>query len=173
MRRFGAWRGPAVAVTAALALGVFTCAAPAQPPPVGNKPGESPGLFGRLFGAPAKPGPKQEAGPKPNAAKQTAAQLQEELAAYNRRCQVCDRLREVAQETGDEKLRDKADELEAQAFKLYQERTAHLPTGRGSKSAGAEAALDSKLGSDPAADAKRLTGSAPAGRQTASREVKP
>jgi hypothetical protein len=181
MHRLGAWGGPAAVLTAAVALGVWTGDAPAQPPPMSGKPGEAPGLFGKMFGVPAKPAPKREATPRGEAARQSDAQLQEELAAYYRRLAVCDRMREIAQESSDEALRAKAEGLEAQAFTLYQQRIAHLPASRVDKPRDPEATLDGKLGGDaarsPARAASRLKPADGTAGQTAStrdtREVNP
>jgi hypothetical protein len=45
------------------------------------------------------------------------------MNAYLRRLSVCDRLREIAQETGNEALRAEAERLEEMAWNVYEQKT--------------------------------------------------
>ena len=54
------------------------------------------------------------------------AQLAKERETYLRRMQVCDRLREIALETGDQTLEKQAELLEDRARTIYQQRSAQL-----------------------------------------------
>jgi hypothetical protein len=60
-----------------------------------------------------------------------AAVRAREEAAYLRRLEVCDRIREIAESTNDEKLYSLATELSQRVWDVYTQRTAHLPSGRG------------------------------------------
>lgn len=57
---------------------------------------------------------------------QVAASLDQEQKAYLERLQFCTRLRQIAAESGDNKLLEKADYLETQATELYMRKTAPL-----------------------------------------------
>jgi hypothetical protein len=71
----------------------------------------------------AKPAPPRgEEVAKPD----TMQQLHEERLKFLRRQQVCDRLREVAQETGDRAMEQQADLLESRAWFIYQQRAAQF-----------------------------------------------
>lgn len=61
-----------------------------------------------------------------NTNKERAAALQRELDAYLRRMQVCDRLKEIADETGDSALEQQAELMAQRAWFVYQQRTAQL-----------------------------------------------
>lgn len=56
-----------------------------------------------------------------------AAQQQRHMNAWFRRVQVCDRLRMIAEQTGNDTLRDQADELEERANAIYRQQTSGLP----------------------------------------------
>lgn len=103
-----------------------------------SMPSQRPGLLDYVFGTaqrPSKPAPAAKsakpAKPKPEAAKAEPAKADEKPAAsaadreqeaYLRRLAVCDRLREVADETKDEKLRQLADHLQDRAWELCVQR---------------------------------------------------
>jgi hypothetical protein len=64
-------------------------------------------------------------------ANDTAAALRaQEEANFLRRLAACDRLRELALETGDDSLDRLADEIQQKAEAAYKQRTAHLPGGQ-------------------------------------------
>lgn len=73
---------------------------------------------------------------------QAAEALQHEKQAYLRRVEVCDRLRDIALETGNSDLERQADALALEAGRVWELRTARLPrplssektTGSGGKS---------------------------------------
>jgi hypothetical protein len=151
---------------------------PPRPAPAAAAPAqaEKPGFFGRLFGQTAKPAPAAPA-PPPNPGSVAASQRQDEQEVYLRRLGVCDRIRAIAYDLGDQKLEAQADALEKQAERVYQQRTAHLPSSR-VKSDATETALDEQLGTAAggAEAADRLAPPQPAAPATASaqrRGVKP
>ncbi|HMP02346.1 MAG TPA: hypothetical protein PKD86_11060 [Gemmatales bacterium] len=76
--------------------------------------------------SPAALGSSGTAASAPSSNKERAAQLQKELDAYLRRMQVCDRLKEVAEETGDASLEQQAELMAQRAWFVYQQRTAQL-----------------------------------------------
>lgn len=94
--------------------------------------------FGRTASARSQPTPMPVAGgttasnvltnvtPASTSNKERAAALQKELDAYLRRMQVCDRLKEVADETGDTALEQQAELMAQRAWFVYQQRTAQL-----------------------------------------------
>jgi hypothetical protein len=107
---------------AVLLLGCMVTTASAQ------KPASSTSWWPTWGQTPAKPAPeKTESKPK---AKAPTMDRFEELArlesTYQRRLQVCDELRRVALETGDEKLEEEAMILEDLAWKLYDARNGRL-----------------------------------------------
>jgi hypothetical protein len=124
------------ALGAALAVGVGALAPAAEPTPKANK-AESPSWLDRLtpsmgakspgdgksFGdTPARP-PLAIAPLEPAA---LAAALRAEQDAWDRRLEVCYKLRVVGGETNDEALIHRANELEQQATALYHSRAARL-----------------------------------------------
>ena len=84
--------------------------------------------------------------------------LRAEKDAYTRRLDVCHRLREIAQQSNDEKLEAQANDLEKQATMTYRSRVAKLGVKSGGPlpplpdSSSASAKLDSKLGTGVAAN---------------------
>jgi N-methylhydantoinase B/oxoprolinase/acetone carboxylase alpha subunit len=80
-----------------------------------------------------------------NPREQAAKTVLIEQQAHLQRLAVCTRLRELADETGDESLNKKADDLEAKAYELYQQRISHLPSAR-ELNRSAEKSLDRELG---------------------------
>jgi hypothetical protein len=168
MDRFRAW-----GLSAALATGVGASAA--------DPPGDAKPWYNRVFAGPAKPAAPPQPRPVPTGplSPETLAEaLKAEQDAYLRRLDVCTKLRQVAVDSNDEKLLEKADGLEQQATALYHQRTARLgvrggpkgsfnPTAVASKP---EETLDKTLGSGaastpltaakPAADGKPATAQA-------------
>ena len=125
-----------------LVFGLTTPAFSAETPPA-EAPASSVPWYRRWFlGERDKPVPTKEptnaarerapaAGPRtaPVASPREAAkrQLAEEQRIYLERLQAITRIREIANEKGDEALLQKADDLEAQAEELFKLRTAMLP----------------------------------------------
>ncbi|HEY2786026.1 MAG TPA: hypothetical protein VGJ05_13745 [Fimbriiglobus sp.] len=122
----------------------------ADPTSTTAKPDDKPSFFARLNPWGKKDGPdaKAPSGPPVIVAPLPPAELADavraEQMAYLRRLEVCTRLRDVATNTKNEKLIDVAEELEKQAFAMYQARVARLGVKTGPRNA--EAELDSKLG---------------------------
>ncbi len=130
--------------------GVGLAADPTTTTAAATKPDDSPSFFSRLNpwskkdgpDAKAPPGPPTVVAPLPPA--ELADAVRAEQMAYLRRLEVCTRLRDVAANTNNEKLIDAAEELEKQAFAMYQARVARLGVKSGSRRADAD--LDTKLG---------------------------
>jgi hypothetical protein len=129
MRRLGAL---------CLCLGL-TAPAFADSPPAADETPSIPWYRWLFLGerAPAKPTQKRDDAPAARATAQSAApkesprdlaakQLEQEQRVYLQRTQAIVRIRNLAAEQNDEKMLKKADELEQQAFELYQQRTAGL-----------------------------------------------
>jgi pyruvate/2-oxoglutarate dehydrogenase complex dihydrolipoamide acyltransferase (E2) component len=149
-------------MTAALALGLGAGRAAAQEP--GGDPGTAgskPGFFGRLFGK--KADPPKAAAPAPTKDKEAAkadesrpATVADEAAAvqarekeiFFRRQQVCDKLKLIAADAGDEDLMRRAEQLHDRAWALYEKRT------------GAQAVLANGFHSDEETLSRHLGGSA-------------
>ncbi|MFO0797553.1 MAG: hypothetical protein U0804_08740 [Gemmataceae bacterium] len=123
MYRYRAWGLVALAAAGA------TAAAAADPPPRAARPTQTT-VVDKLFGkakAKAEPAPAPKADAPPGLAPEVkAAALRDEQDAYERRMAVCLKLREVAEQRGDDNLHRQVDELERQAGALYHARTAAL-----------------------------------------------
>jgi hypothetical protein len=128
MRRVGSW-----GVAAALIVGLGAAVAAAddangdsKAAPV--KSGWWSGLFGDKPKPHAKADKKAEVEPAalPNGAEIAIVEQRQRNAAL-RRVQVCDRLRQVAVQTGNADLERQVDEMEARAWEVYRQQTAHLP----------------------------------------------
>jgi hypothetical protein len=153
-------------LTAALALGAGVASAVAQTPGPTDAPAESGwkiGWLARLFGGqkaePQKPpakaqNPKVEDIPQLQVLDSTASLLEREGGELSRRRAVCDKLRLIALQTGDEALMRRANELDDRAWALYQQRTAAVAVP-GSAFQSDEQTLARRLGSrgGPTADA--------------------
>jgi hypothetical protein len=72
--------------------------------------------------------PVEEQPAPPRAEESPAAQQQREMNAVLRRMEVCDRLRTIALETGNDELMRQAEALEARAQELYRQHTMQLPS---------------------------------------------
>jgi hypothetical protein len=98
----------------------------------GNTPAAK-GLLSGLFHEKPKAKAKQEdkaveEKPQPaSSVESAAAQQQRYMHAWFRRVEVCDRLRMIADQTGNEALRDQANELEDRANAIYRQQTSGLP----------------------------------------------
>jgi hypothetical protein len=112
-----------------------------------NKPKAAPAAAKKE--APAKP-----AGP--SLVQRNAEEQTRQRNALLRRLQVCNRLRQVAQEKGDAELESRADELEAQAWEIYQRQAARL----GLAGSPDEAALQRKLDTGTALPGESAPGGA-------------
>lgn len=128
MRRVGAW-----GMAAALVVGLGAAAAGAGEPD-GNARPEPRGLLSGLFGDKPKPKAKTETKPtadeRPAPSRTTEAVIfeqQRQMNALLRRMQVCDRLRQIAEQTGNDELMRQADVLETRAEEVYRQQTAQLP----------------------------------------------
>jgi hypothetical protein len=120
-------------VAAALIVGLAAAVATTRGADTDNNAPVSKGLLSGLFHEKPKKSTKQvnkavEEKPQPvRPAESAAAQQQRHMNAWFRRVQVCDRLRMIALQTGNDTLRDQADELEERANALYRQQTSGLP----------------------------------------------
>jgi hypothetical protein len=128
MRRLGLG-GAAAALIVGLGVAVATTRGADND---GNAP-VAKGLLSGLFHEKPKSHVKQEnkaSEEKPQPAspiESAAAQQQRHLNAWYRRVEVCDRLRMIAEQTGNDALREQADELEDRANVIYRQQTSALP----------------------------------------------
>src|SRR5207245_2565264 len=58
---------------------------------------------------------------------EAAQQRNREEAAYLRRLAVCDKLKQIAYQTNDEKLQRQAEQLDERVWEVYSQRIANLP----------------------------------------------
>ncbi len=152
MRKLGLWATSAVLLLA-LSAAAVTAGPPADdddeatPKAVGPDPAARPRdgwnpFLTRLFGGDAKkPTPKpdkkpdadkkaEEPAPRATAHDEIAANvIALEKAKLRRRQEVCLRLREIARETGDDALEQKAIQLDQLAFEVYEQRTVRFAGG--------------------------------------------
>jgi hypothetical protein len=151
MRRLGRWGATTGLLIFSLALPTYgqepdtyqalsrrgTVSAPKRTPPKSSLAipvDDSWWPFGRSAAGRVQPQPMPGTGgttaantpPTPSSNKERAAALQKELDAYLRRMQVCDRLKEIADETGDAALEQQAELMAQRAWFIYQQRTAQL-----------------------------------------------
>ncbi|MFO0969149.1 MAG: hypothetical protein U0793_26645 [Gemmataceae bacterium] len=119
---------------------------------------DSGGFFTRLFGGKSKAETKKEEAraKEASADSRSEAELVAAKNAYFERLKVCNKLREIALEKGDEELLRKAEQLEIRVWDVYQGRMRRLAGGGSALSA--EQALDSRLPPDTAAGRGRSTG---------------
>jgi hypothetical protein len=148
----------------------------AQPPSMGRGagPGSSPDktLFGKLFG---KKEPPPTITPKISPREQAAQTILQEQQALLEHLAVCTRLREIAEETGNESVNRKADELEEMAYEIYNKRIAHLPGARDASKIPDET-LDRQLGRGVSTDPLESDGKKAKGKNakaSVKREEKP
>lgn len=145
------------------ALLMLFCASAAS---AADKQAASGNWLTRLFGGKAKtPEPKKDAPkqPKVDAAAPKVA-LNDARKKYMQRVQVCDKLREIALQTGDDALARRADQLEDRVWGAYRTQLERLSTSSGNVSLNEES-LDSALGIDAPRDARpAVSPSAGAGR---------
>jgi hypothetical protein len=97
--------------------------------PMDSLPAYKAPWYKRWFGIgpePPKPPPPVRRDPATEASNQRAAAE----TNLNRRLAVCDQLRKIAYETGNDELDQRAMLLEQKAWELYKQQTAHLPCNR-------------------------------------------
>lgn len=131
------------------------------------------------WAAPPKPAPDSPGKTPTHTRQEVAKSLEIEQKTYLERTRFCIRLREIAAETGDEKLLQKADTLEQEAFDLYMKKTAPLKSLVEQIKA-TEAHLEERRNSPTPATGTastggsssntRITGRAPNGRPIISKE---
>jgi hypothetical protein len=80
------------------------------------------------WAVPPKPAPKSDVPAKSPTRQEVAKSLEQEQKVYLERLQFCTKLRQIAAETSDDKLLEKAEFLEQQATDLYMRKTAPLKT---------------------------------------------
>jgi hypothetical protein len=186
MRRLGSW-----GFEVALVAGVLAAAAWAgEEKPAGRdsqQAAEDSGpkwtWGGNLFGRKGKPVPPK---PAPKPAPETAktppkpskpaggdaavAERRREEAAFLRRLEVCDRLKEIAVRTNDTDLLRQAEQLSERAWATYSQHTAHLP-GSAAVFESDEQVLDKHLGPEAASSGqdRKGTSSATAGTDSSRR----
>jgi hypothetical protein len=102
---------------------------------------------------PADKPPKPASRPIPDAPEKVRAR---EQAAWIRRQQVCDRLKEIAEKSNDQELLQTVDTLEQRSWNLYLQRTANLPAGRVNQDSDEEI-IDRKVGLGPAGAGRETT----------------
>lgn len=156
MRRVWMW---GLGMTLLIGLGVSAGAVRAgdedddRPAPRKVHYGRGPGLMERIWMPSQKPQEKKTAEKKENPAAEKPAPVVEtpvmirkrEQDAWERRLQVCLRLMDLANQSGDDQLYRQAEELEQRAWAVYLQRTAHLPSG-GVRAESDEQILDRHLG---------------------------
>ena len=174
MRRIGAW-----ALSVTLFAGLLDSWAGAAEPrwrTTAKQESGSGGLFSRWFGskdnsAQKKPEPGKDSNttaPKPSKARAEAEQARAQ-AAFLRRMAVCDKLKQIGLETGNEELQRRADDLLERAQAAYSQRMALLPEANDGFESD-EQSLDSRLGPNNASSKKTNRDSARDGRSAARKE---
>ncbi len=126
-----------------------------------------PPWYKRLFSSskpkPAPKPPEATTSEKPPTWKDVSRSLEQETALYLERINLCTRLRQIATETGDEALIQKADALEQQADFVFKKRTKPLESiVKDVKTS--EAALEQRRQSTAGASASRVGGRSANGR---------
>ena len=112
------------AIVAVLAVQTLRAADPPADQPQYKAP-----WYKRWFGIgpePPKPPPPVRGDPAAEAASQRSAAE----ADLNRRLKICDELRRIALDSGNDQLDERAMTLEQKAWEIYKRQTAHLPCNR-------------------------------------------
>lgn len=111
----------------------LTAAAPAKGAEPYTSAPASKGLLSELFHDQSRPPAKQEkmqseAPPEPvSTVESEEVERQRHMNAWFRRVEVCDRLRMIADQNGNELLRDQANQLEERANEIYRLQTSRMP----------------------------------------------
>jgi hypothetical protein len=87
------------------------------------KPAKTGNWFTRLFTRDSAPKKKENGAKKDDAAPSAALLRQKAYWEWQRRLEVCDKLKQIAFETGDKDLDRKADALDQRAWDVYVQRT--------------------------------------------------
>jgi hypothetical protein len=143
LRRLGVW---GLGTALLLAGGTAVPAASDDGDDSAAKPAATSSWFGHLFGSPSPPKkpdkdkdkdkdkeklpPKTVPTPHAPARNEAALIRAREEEALLRRLEVCDKLKQIAERTGDEELGKMAEQLDGRARDLYFQRIAHLPASR-------------------------------------------
>lgn len=122
-------------LTAALMVGLGVAVATARGADDDGKPPAAKGLLSDLFGGKSKsPGEQGKRvteeiaqTPPPPSLDSAAAQQQRHMNAWMRRAEVCDRLRLIAEQTGNDNLLNQANELEERATAIYRLQVSGMP----------------------------------------------
>ena len=146
MRRVGAGT---IAALLGLALIVSVASGQTYKP----EPADVGGWWNSLWGGKPKEEPsKPIAGERPAApTTDRAEQLKQLQTAYQRRTEVCDELRRVAQSTNNTALEEEANRLDEMAWKLYTKKSQRLLGAASGVSAGEEREADRPSRGSPAA----------------------
>ncbi len=121
-------------MTAALIVGLGVAVASTRGDDYRGKAPAPKGLLSGLFGEKPRPQAKADAKSVEDKAASAAAVAESAHAlqlryqnALLRRMEVCDRLQFIADETGDEELRNRAYQLQERANEIFRQQTARLP----------------------------------------------
>lgn len=143
MRRLGSG-----GMASALLLGLGAAVAAAGGADYDGQPSAPKGLLSDMFGEKPRPAAKKgnqavEARPAPvRSTEAEDADQQRHMNALMRRMEVCDRLRMIALQTGNEALMNQANELEDRANEIYRRQTSRLPLNAPAPPSAADAGLN-------------------------------
>jgi hypothetical protein len=133
MRKLGSWG------TAALIVGLGMTVARAEEPQGDSRPtaarnswwsgwfGDKPAAKPKDRGKEEKASPSEDKPAPPNPSESAAVEQKRQMNAYLRRVEVCLRLRQIAEDTGNAELQRQAEEMDARAWEIYRQQTARLP----------------------------------------------
>jgi hypothetical protein len=159
----------AVGAFAGLLLSIGTLYA--SDPPAADDAPPTP-WYDRVFSSP-KPVEKKAPVEKPPTREEVARSFEQEMKAYNDRSAFCIKLRQIAEATNDDTLRQKAEKLEKLAFEIYLNKKTSLDK-RMEQAKAAQAALEEKRTWGPAtgttSTASTTTARAPNGKPLVNRE---
>lgn len=140
-------------------LGLLLLAVWAGPATADDKDSQ-PNWFSRVFGGgkSSRPEPKKgDNAAKPRADAATAkARIAGAKTTYFRRLEVCDKLKQVAVQTGDDTLLRRAEQLEVRVWDTYQAQLKRVAQNRATLSP-EEQTLDDHLGIDAQGTSRRTT----------------
>jgi len=162
------WIRAVAAFAALLSIGTLYAA---DPPAADDTP--STPWYNRVFSSPPKPVEKKAPVEKPPTIETVALSLKQEMQLLNERSAFCIKLRQIAETTNDETLRQKAEKLEKLAFDNYLNKKSTLDR-RMEQAKAAEATLEEKRTWGPAtgttSTASTTPSRAPNGRPLVNRE---